>query len=1238
MWFFASFAACAVFAHAQVIFPPDLTISRIEVTQAIQDEAQSVPLVAGKSTAVRVFVRQQGNPDTLISGVTVALRGFREGNELASSPLRAVNLPIRAQAEPDRGNPNHSQNFILPEAWTQAGTLVLQAELRLAPGTVESPSDNNTLSRPVEFIPAAAELRVSWLPVCFGARCPSANVEHHQLAQKLFAIADATMRYEDVPVPPIRWELPLADATTSSALLAHLRKWWAFLQDSPVRPHLLAGWLPGGTAALAPGAARDRVSWLVPQQNASSNQRLLAQQLASSAGLAPVEGGCSAQIRDPGFDPLTARLVPAASVPYMAGCDTANLWTDTASAASLYSILQSYRTEPTGARQNVLIVSGSTRGSGGQLDHAYLLLSTAGTDAFPGGPYCLRVTSTQGDSDYCMPLAEDASFTVRLPVPGPLSRVTLLREGAELASLATAERTPLVNITSPAVLEEWSGQRTVRWTASDPAGRPMTYTLFYSNDVGASWTPIAVDVREPEYVVDTQYLPGGMTRFRVLAAAGLDTGQGDSAEVDIRQGPRLELPLSVLQFGSTTTGQIAERSLTVRNRGTGILEFSSYSLGGAFRISSISPFRVRPGAERALPVRYRPVTPGVETAEVSALTNDSVVRNLTLMVRGSAFDRPVPSITATPASVDFGVVPVGETRDVPVVVRNEGTAPLEVTSLSTVNSRFSVTGAAARFTLEPGEERTLVARFAPNAIGIETGALALAANDPSTPSFTVSLRGAGQIVAVPRMEVTPISLDFGSVNAGQVRNLSVTVRNAGNAPLTIRGLQTNTPVFVVQSPAVPVTVPAGGQQVVSLRFAPNITGVLTGALTIESNDTARPQVTVALAGTGLPAVVLPAPRISSLVPASLTAGSLRFNLTVNGSNFTTASAVYWNGIPLGSTTFVSSTTLRASIAPTDVASASTAQVTVVTPPPGGGTSNSLEVVVNPQGRTAQITNITADPCPTVFATMSVTDLIGSPITALNNGNVVCTEDVVPVTCSIRPAEPSGSGLSVVLVLQRNPGITGDPIQYRNNINNQQIAAIRFTDSVGLQDRVAIAQYDNGVRLVRDFTLGENREALQDAVKSILDKAPLGTGVALYDAIEFAIRRLAEPAQRGRRKAVVLFTASKNDYDTFGPRESLDPLFSLVQTSGVPLYLVPLGDAFQNESLLSLLNQFALDSSGRLFFESNPRTLEQLASVLASQHLLNYDTQNRDGQPHTLRVTVSVPGGSFTAARPYPGCR
>jgi hypothetical protein len=81
----------------------------------------------------------------------------------------------------------------------------------------------------------------------------------------------------------------------------------------------------------------------------------------------------------------------------------------------------------------------------------------------------------------------------------------------------------------------------------------------------------------------------------------------------------------------------------------------------------------------------------------------------------------------------------------------------------------------------------------------------------------------------------------------------------------------------------------------------------------------------------------PVPTLTSISPTSAVHGSAALTLTVTGSNFNTQSKVLWNGSFL-LTTYVSATSLKATVSATQLLTAGTATVTVNNPAPGGGTT------------------------------------------------------------------------------------------------------------------------------------------------------------------------------------------------------------------------------------------------------------------------------------------------------------
>ena len=107
-----------------------------------------------------------------------------------------------------------------------------------------------------------------------------------------------------------------------------------------------------------------------------------------------------------------------------------------------------------------------------------------------------------------------------------------------------------------------------------------------------------------------------------------------------------------------------------------------------------------------------------------------------------------------------------------------------------------------------------------------------------------------------------------------------------------------------------------------------------------------PRVSLFEALTTLATVENPAPVATALSPAGTAAGTASFALTLTGSGFNAFSVAKWNGDDRP-TTVVNTRTIRASIPAADVLNPGTAELTVVTPTPGGGTSSPLTFTIGP---------------------------------------------------------------------------------------------------------------------------------------------------------------------------------------------------------------------------------------------------------------------------------------------------
>jgi hypothetical protein len=97
----------------------------------------------------------------------------------------------------------------------------------------------------------------------------------------------------------------------------------------------------------------------------------------------------------------------------------------------------------------------------------------------------------------------------------------------------------------------------------------------------------------------------------------------------------------------------------------------------------------------------------------------------------------------------------------------------------------------------------------------------------------------------PSLMVTPISLDFGSVNVGSSKDLTVTVKNTGGGPLT-GTVSTSAPFSVVGASS--GSLPAGRSAVLTVRFSPTAAGTISKTLSLTGGGGGS----VYLSGTGAP--------------------------------------------------------------------------------------------------------------------------------------------------------------------------------------------------------------------------------------------------------------------------------------------------------------------------------------------------------------------------------------------------
>ncbi|MBI1925526.1 PD40 domain-containing protein [Candidatus Poribacteria bacterium] len=207
--------------------------------------------------------------------------------------------------------------------------------------------------------------------------------------------------------------------------------------------------------------------------------------------------------------------------------------------------------------------------------------------------------------------------------------------------------------------------------------------------------------------------------------------------------------------------------------------------------------------------------------------------------RSFVIQRTAPDIAVTPTPGDYGNVTVGATSDKTFTVSNPGTATLNVTSTTltgTDASQFSIQSGGGSFSLNPGQTRNIVVRFAPTSTGNKSATLSLANNVTGKNPFNVSLSGMGtDISPVP---IFPTSVNAGIVNKGVSSTATFTVKNTGGGTLSVTGLTSSNSQFTASPTNFNLT--AGASQTVTVAFMPTRVGWEQSTLTITHNAQGSP--------------------------------------------------------------------------------------------------------------------------------------------------------------------------------------------------------------------------------------------------------------------------------------------------------------------------------------------------------------------------------------------------------------
>jgi hypothetical protein len=302
---------------------------------------------------------------------------------------------------------------------------------------------------------------------------------------------------------------------------------------------------------------------------------------------------------------------------------------------------------------------------------------------------------------------------------------------------------------------------------------------------------------------------------------------------------------SGLNFGNVQLGNSKGQTVTLANSGGSSVTISQANLSSSsFDVNGLTlPLTVNVGQSTVFDVVFSPQVGGSLTGSLAIVSNAS---NSTLNIPLSGTGVMPGILSANPTSLSFGSVATGSSQTLSETLTNSGGSALVISQITSNGLGFSFSGVTPPITLNPGQNFTFSAKFAPTTAGSSTGAISITSN-ASNPSLSLALSGSG--VTNGLLTVSPATVSFGSVTVGNSVSQTGTLM-ASNSPVTISSIWANSSEFTVSGISVPTTIAAGTTATFNVVFAPQSSGTASASLGFVSNASNTPTLQ-AISGTGV---------------------------------------------------------------------------------------------------------------------------------------------------------------------------------------------------------------------------------------------------------------------------------------------------------------------------------------------------------------------------------------------------
>ena len=279
------------------------------------------------------------------------------------------------------------------------------------------------------------------------------------------------------------------------------------------------------------------------------------------------------------------------------------------------------------------------------------------------------------------------------------------------------------------------------------------------------------------------FIPTGLTNYSGFVVVNSDAPSGTNTIATSGTGTwaatRIIGLSGILDFGSVTMDTTATITLTITNIGNSTLTVRRITYPVGF--TGANSATIAAGSSQGLTVSFTPTALSSYSGTV-IISSDATSGTSTISVAGAG-TAPETRIIGLSGNLAFGTVTTGVTATATLTITNAGNSAMTV---SNVTNPAGFTGDFSG-SIAAGNATNVTVTFAPTAHG-SYGGTVVVGSDATSGTSTIPASGAGGTWMATRIIGVSGTLVFGAVTTGTTATATLTITNAGNSILTVRGI------------------------------------------------------------------------------------------------------------------------------------------------------------------------------------------------------------------------------------------------------------------------------------------------------------------------------------------------------------------------------------------------------------------------------------------------------------------